>query len=265
VPETFWDRGALAIAKFLRVDMTHSQKHYARTLSSLVADGDRWLDIGCGRQIFPEWAMSPARQRALAERVLMLVGMDVDSSILEHPLVHQRVVGRGEDLPFDAATFDLISANMVFEHVEHPEQVLREVRRVLKPGGRLVFHTPNYHNYLVALASVVPDFIKHRLVWLLEGRREADIFPTLYRLNTIRSIRQAAERSGLEPESISTHVSAGEFYTLGPVGWVECIWLKLISAISRGRCDAALIVVLRRPSRSARVEAGDATMEQIAV
>ncbi|HKE21982.1 MAG TPA: methyltransferase domain-containing protein [Bryobacteraceae bacterium] len=244
----FWERGTLYIAKVLRIDVTHSQKHYARALDSMVSVGCRWLEIGCGRQLLPDWAVSPARQRALAARASVLIGMDVDSAMLEHPLLQQRVIGLGEDMPFAADTFDLISANMVFEHVADPGQVLREVWRILKPGGHLIFHTPNYHNYLVAVASAVPDFVKRPLVRFLEGRREEDIFPTLYRLNTIPRIREVAEACGFEAESIRTNVSTGGLYALGPIAWLECVWLKVISVIGRGAWDAGLIVTLRRPA-----------------
>ena len=232
------------------MDIAHSQLHYASTLDRMVAPGATWLDIGCGRQILPDWAMSPSRQRALVARASLLVGMDVDRSMLEHPLLHQRVIGFGEDMPFAAQTFDLITANMVFEHVADPRQVLREVRRILKPGGRLVFHTPNLHNYLVALASLAPDSLKRLAARWLEGRREEDVFPTLYRLNTVQAIRLAAGAFGFEAECISTNVSAGIFYTLGPLGWLECLWMKLITVMGRGDWDIGMIVSLRRPSKA---------------
>lgn len=253
MPSAFWFRGTLAIAKALHLDVTHAQRHYARALDGMVAVGIRWLDIGCGRQILPDWVMSTARQRALAARASVLVGMDVDAAILDHPLLDGRVMGLGEDMPFEAETFDLISANMVFEHVADPDQVLREVRRTLKPGGRLLFHTPNYRHYMVALASRVPDRLKRFLVRFLERRHDEDIFPTLYRLNTVDRIREAAESAGFEAESIRTHVSAGQFFVLGPVQWLECLWLKLLSVIGHGEWDAGLIVTLRRPAAE-RVE-----------
>jgi 2-polyprenyl-3-methyl-5-hydroxy-6-metoxy-1,4-benzoquinol methylase len=45
--------------------------------------------------------------------------------------------------------FDLVTANPVVEHVPDPERFLRSVHEVLKPGGRLLFHTTNFSNYLV--------------------------------------------------------------------------------------------------------------------
>lgn len=242
----YWEKGASRIARLLHLDIAHSQKHYARTLNSLVAPGDRWLDIGCGRQILPPWAMHPDEQSALAARASCLIGMDFDPSILEHPLLQERVIGNGECLPFDGQTFDLLTANMVVEHLANPEQVLREVKRVLKPGGRLLFHTPNYNYYLVRLAALTPDFLKRRIVWYLEGRHDQDIFPTHYRMNTMGRIHEVAGAAGLEVESIRTSVSAGEFYALGPLNWLECFWLKFLSVIGRGKLDQSLIVVLRR-------------------
>lgn len=247
------------------MDMTHAQKHYAQALSSLVAPGDKWLDIGCGHQILPSWVMNQNQQCELASRASLLVGTDLDGSILEHPLLDARVVGIGEQLPFAEETFDLLTANMVFEHVADPAQVLQEARRVLKRGGRLLFHTPNYHNYLVAVASLIPDFVKRRVIWLLEGRHEKDVFPTLYRFNTVRRIRQVARECGLEVEHLATHVSGGEFYVLGPVAWVECLWLKLVTVLGRGRFDAGLVVVLKRPPAAEKDDVREMAMEGIPV
>jgi SAM-dependent methyltransferase len=47
-----------------------------------------------------------------------------------------------EDIPFPAATFDMVIANHMLEHIEHLDRALGEVHRVLKPGGRFVCQTP---------------------------------------------------------------------------------------------------------------------------
>lgn len=174
----------------------------------------------------------------------MVVGMDIDSAMAEHPHLNARVAARAEWLPFAAGSFDLLTANMVVEHLEDPRGVLREALRVLKRGGRLLLLTPNYNHYLVRLAALTPDSVKRRIVWVLERRQTAEIFPTFYRLNTIGRIREAAAACGLEVESIRTTI-APEFYSLGPLGVIECFWLKLLSVIGRGRFDTALVATLR--------------------
>jgi SAM-dependent methyltransferase len=51
----------------------------------------------------------------------------------------------GEALPFADDCFDLVMSRQVLEHVDNPEQVIREAYRVLKPGGYFCF---SYENYL---------------------------------------------------------------------------------------------------------------------
>lgn len=49
----------------------------------------------------------------------------------------------GHDLPFSAASFDVVISFDVFEHIPDTDGHLREVRRVLKPGGAYLLQTPN--------------------------------------------------------------------------------------------------------------------------
>ncbi len=51
-----------------------------------------------------------------------------------------------EGLPFKDSTFDLVTCTEVLEHLEHYRYTLREMYRVLKPGGTLVLTTPNILN-----------------------------------------------------------------------------------------------------------------------
>jgi 2-polyprenyl-6-hydroxyphenyl methylase / 3-demethylubiquinone-9 3-methyltransferase len=52
-------------------------------------------------------------------------------------------VGRGECLPFEAETFDIVCCCDVLEHVDDVGKVLHEVARTLKPGGVFLYDTVN--------------------------------------------------------------------------------------------------------------------------
>jgi ubiquinone/menaquinone biosynthesis C-methylase UbiE len=151
------------------------------------------MDLGCGRGGVVElfW-----------RDVQLAAGLDPDvPSLAEHRARGMPVVtGRGEQLPFAGESFDLIVCIWVLEHLRDPEGVLREVRRVLRPGGHFVFLTPNLRNPLLAfnrMGRLLPQ-MQRRLVPRLYGRVEADTFPVQYRANTASAIRALAARTGLE-------------------------------------------------------------------
>jgi ubiquinone/menaquinone biosynthesis C-methylase UbiE len=90
---------------------------------------------------------------------------------------HVAVYGRGEALPFEDDTFDAVFMIEVIEHVDGDAQAIREVRRVLKPGGVLIVTTPNGATFPVpakyhlrhyspeALASLIGAELKVEKLW----------------------------------------------------------------------------------------------------
>jgi len=95
------------------------------------------LEIGCG---------NGARLARLASEGWQVVGQEVDPQSADHAQTRHGVsvwVGDLVSLGFAAETFDCILMNHVLEHLHDPVGVLKECRRLLKPGGRLVAVTPN--------------------------------------------------------------------------------------------------------------------------
>src|SRR6185436_5801771 len=122
--------------------LENSQYEYSLRLRAAVENAERWLDLGCGHGIFPDWLARRLAPLDLAGRVA--VGLDTDRRALEkHRQIRLRVEGNGETLPFRDGMFSLVTANMVLEHVRHPPPLFEEVARILRPGGRFIVHTPN--------------------------------------------------------------------------------------------------------------------------
>ncbi|MEO6256318.1 MAG: class I SAM-dependent methyltransferase [Sphingomicrobium sp.] len=76
-------------------------------------------------------------------------------------------VGVGEDLPFGAGEFDGALAMWSFNHADDPTQCLREIGRVLKPGGRA----------LVVLEDMEPTIADVGRLWLQERSARQVRFP----------------------------------------------------------------------------------------
>ncbi|HSP10278.1 MAG TPA: class I SAM-dependent methyltransferase [Candidatus Dormibacteraeota bacterium] len=151
------------------------------------------LDLGCGRGGVVE---------LIWRDVKLVTGLDPDlPSLSEHRAPGMPVVrGVGERLPFADASFDLVVCVWVMEHLKEPETMLREVRRVLRPGGHLLLLTPNLRNplmWLNRLGKALPR-LQRRLVPRFYGRQEADTFPVQYRANTVNALRDQAGRCELE-------------------------------------------------------------------
>src|SRR5438874_2877382 len=160
---------------------------------SHVTRGSRVLDLGCGRGGVVE---------LIWRDVKMAAGLDPDSpSLADHRAAGMPVVrGVGERMPFVGESFDLIVCLWVLEHLQDPARMLREVHRVLMPGGHFVFLTPNVRNPLMVanrIGRALPS-LQRRLVPRFYGREEADTFPVRYRANTVGAIRGHAKASGLE-------------------------------------------------------------------
>jgi SAM-dependent methyltransferase len=244
---SIWSSARDRLARMLGLNLKFSQVRYYEALVRNVEPGNRWLDVGCGRQILPGFAASLDKQREITARIKVLVGMDVDPAIHDHPLLQERVMGWGDALPFADSSFDLVTANMVMEHVKEPKRVLSEVRRVLRPGGQFIFHTPNFKYYLIFIAWLTPDFIKRRIIWLLERRAEEDVFPTYYRFNTSSRIRSLAAQCDLGVKEIEVGCSVGSFVALGPIGVLELFVLKALSWPLLQDFNVTLIAVLVKP------------------
>jgi SAM-dependent methyltransferase len=92
-----------------------------------------------------------------------VTGLDVDASALAQAAARGIVPVRAsaeDPLPFDDASFDVVVAGELLEHVRDPHEVVRETRRVLRPGGTLVGSVPNafrLQSRLAFLAGTPPE------------------------------------------------------------------------------------------------------------
>lgn len=121
----------------------------------------RALDLGCGDGLF---MAELDRIENLSARGWELHGVDYSPAVLadarRRPYTFERC-NLEEGVPYPDDTFDIVTASQVIEHVYDPDHLLREARRILRPGGHVVLTTPNlqaWYNRALFAAGIQPVF-----------------------------------------------------------------------------------------------------------
>ena len=99
----------------------------------------------------------------------------------KHALIYD-----GSEIPCADSSFGLVVSNYVFEHVEYPLVMCREIHRVLRSGGVFLFRTPNLWHYVSLVAYLTPHWfhmlVSNKLRRLQKGGH--DPYATFHRMNT---------------------------------------------------------------------------------
>ncbi len=207
--------------------LKHSQSIYNNILKNYVKHDIYWLDLGCGHRILPFWLYE--EEKNLVNISQLVVGIDYNlSSLKNHKSIYIKIRGDITKLPFKKKYFDLVTANMVVEHLNEPDIQFKEISRILKPKGIFILHTPNIFNLWIIIARLVPDKIKLVFIKLLEGREEKDIFDVHYKVNSRKKILNVASKSGFQVLKLKMIVSTPVLSIIPPLVIFELIWIRIL-------------------------------------
>jgi SAM-dependent methyltransferase len=244
--KSYWKAEAFVVP-----GLASSQYCYYKKLRPIVQDRI-WVDLGCGHQVFADWMT--AEQSQVLSSCRRAFGVDLDwDGLKAHPGITNKIFADLGHLPIQSNSVEVVSANMVAEHLENPDAVLREVHRILKPGGIFAFHTPNFLGLNTQIAARVPESLKKMLIRFLENRKAKDVFPTHYRINTGDDIQKLAGESGFTVEDITLVSSTAATAVLGPIAWIELLYIRALQAEKRANYRSNIVAVLRKMTNGAPV------------
>lgn len=201
------------------------------------------LDLGAGRGLVRQMDV-----RGLAGRIC---GIDRDVRVLDNPYLDDARVADAVDVPYPDATFHVIFANNVLEHLEEPGAAFKEVKRLLRPGGVFLFKTPNRRHYVPTIARLTRHSI-HERVNRLRGRAATDTHPTRYRANSGKDIGRLAAEAGLQVVRFDHVEGRPEYMRLTPATYfLGLCYERLVNRFDALRGLRVILVgELRRPERS---------------
>lgn len=205
---------------FTQIDGTVA--FYSR-VQALAGPNSVVLDYGCGRGAYTDDPLPFRRDlRIFKNKVNCVIGLDVNPAAAQNPFLDQFYLLDGPRWILEDNSVDLIICDNVLEHLPEPQGFFAEARRVLRPGGMVCIRTPNRWNYIALLSQLIPNRSHARVLSRAKPNLlEEDIFPTLYRCNSIPALRRALAKNGFEHvvygyEAEPSYLSFSKFtYLLG--------------------------------------------------
>jgi SAM-dependent methyltransferase len=195
-----WDETQVLLSKEFR-------KHFG-------ARGTNILDAGCGNGNFIvdenrdiiDWAC----------------GIDLKPEYTEKNVCLDEIKYTSLDaIPYPDYSFDAVLCLWVFEHIEKPLPVLREINRILKPGGLFFFATPNKNFFPLFLNRfVTKSKLTETILQKVYGRKPEDVFKAYYKANSVPTLTQLANEANFVVERLAynydpSYISFNNFtYTL---------------------------------------------------
>jgi SAM-dependent methyltransferase len=152
------------------------------------------LDVGCGRGVV---------LGALADLGLEVHGVELSESAARgaDPRAQVRIARDLAEAGYPSSHFDQVLFWHVLEHLDRPRETLEEVRRILRPGGRLIV--------------AVPNFTSRQAAWSGAAWFHLDLPRHLYHF-PLAALRRLLDETGFEPTS-DHHFSLRQ----NPFGWIQ--------------------------------------------
>jgi len=151
-------------------------------LTAWIGTGKRVLDLGCRDGSLTQYYAAGNQ----------VTGVDIDRQALELARDRLGIATLWFDLtqepyPYEAASFDVIVAAEVLEHLPDPTRVVTEARRILKPGGAFIGSVPNGYHWRARMAGPsdrgsedpmhLQRFSHSGILRLLEGFESLELLP----------------------------------------------------------------------------------------
>lgn len=166
---------------------------YRRLVREAAAGGGAIVHLGAGKL-----SLRDVCAPALDGNTIWAV--EPDRETFEQNPTPNKLCAPGEAIPLPDESVDAVVCEYVVEHLTDPAAVLRELRRILRPGGRFVFVTPNAWSYSAIATRLTSQRFHERFLARLNrigGSANAKPYPTAFRMNTRRAIEALARDSRL--------------------------------------------------------------------
>jgi SAM-dependent methyltransferase len=192
--------------------------------AAVVARGERVLDVACGTGVLAREAARHVGEASLVAGVDPSAGMLAVASSIAPRIEWSR--GTAEALPYPVAAFDAVVSQFGLMFFADRAQALREMLRVLKPGGRMAVAVWDSLEHTPAYAATV-DLLEHSA-----GTRAADPLRAPFALGDRAELLALFQSAGAKAPAVTTHRGTARFPSLRTMMEAELRgWLPVMGVV----------------------------------
>ncbi len=217
-----------AIAKIFpntKFDIDALDEYYRGQITNALFDGCRVVDVGGGRRC----QFQNERQRYTGVKVIA-VDISEEELRLNNDADEKIVFALGSDapLPIDDSSVDVVTSQMVLEHIFNNDNSVREISRILKPGGKFISLMPNKFALFSIINQILPHAFAKKVLYFFLNKPEAkDIqgFKAYYNKTYYPAIQKLLTKYGFSDVQFKLcYHQSGYFEFFVPFALISLTW-----------------------------------------
>lgn len=209
--------------KKLLPNITYNQFFYEKLLEQNINSSSVWLDAAGGFRILP-WE-SKQLEKALFKKAKEVVAVDIEfDTIRKHGTIRKLIVADLQKLPFKNDYFNVITLNVVLEHLKNPSLVVKELVRVLEKRGKIIVHMPNKYGYISFAALLIPAELRKLMHYKLLKYPAGNYHDLYYRCNTKYALNQVMKKYSMRNLYFEYKNTNLFFYFFKPLLFLEILY-----------------------------------------
>jgi ubiquinone/menaquinone biosynthesis C-methylase UbiE len=186
---------------------------YRNNLNEYISNCHKIIHLGSGKSSLSKYCSMNLNHKNI-------YSLDINYDVLILNPDTYKIVADASEIPFLSNSADLIATEHTFEHFINPEQVLKEIYRILKPGGYLVSTFPNSWYYASVISHLTPYWFHVFYLKLLHGASDEIIkqekFPTYYKFNSYNKIKKLSKKLGFKITAFKTYIGLPSYTSALP-------------------------------------------------
>lgn len=211
------------VAKLFPNTKTGIDTYYFGWVRENLADNYTIVDVGGGRG----WHLASERRKFTG---LKLIAVDPSEEQLRYNKdADEKIIfamGTDERVPIEDNSADIVTSHMVVEHISNNDYTMREISRILKPGGKFICAIPNKFALFAVINQMLPNWLARKILFTLRPEtREGHGFKAYYDRTYYPAMQKLLARYGFVGTKFAfTYNQSIYFAFFLPFGLISLMW-----------------------------------------